>query len=182
MPLDIPAAKFLPTGPSTTTTPPVMYSQQWSPAPSITATAPEFRTAKRSPAPPAANRRPDVAPYNAGFPISTPVAYPAPSSDHAAARLRWNRGWRQQRRQIQQARARRLGPFDAPQQFDPADQIVHPAHTERRHDAARLFGDEREVGDDLLGCAAELGAEVGALRGDAGRARIQVALARHRAA
>ena len=35
-----------------TTTPPVMYSQQWSPAPSITAMAPELRTAKRSPATP----------------------------------------------------------------------------------------------------------------------------------
>src|SRR6266436_6130708 len=32
------------------TMPPVMYSQQWSPAPSTTATAPELRTAKRSPA------------------------------------------------------------------------------------------------------------------------------------
>src|SRR5437016_8622612 len=50
MPPDIPAAKLRPVRPSTTTTPPVMYSQQWSPAPSITAMAPELRTAKRSPA------------------------------------------------------------------------------------------------------------------------------------
>src|SRR6059036_3177193 len=88
MPFDIPAAKFLPTGPSTTTTPPVMYSQQWSPAPSITATAPEFRTAKRSPALPAANSRPDVAPYKAVFPISTrriPGAAEWPDHDLAAA-------------------------------------------------------------------------------------------------
>jgi hypothetical protein len=38
--------------PSTTTTPPVMYSQPWSPVPSTTAIAPELRTAKRSPATP----------------------------------------------------------------------------------------------------------------------------------
>jgi hypothetical protein len=38
--------------PRTTTTPPVMYSQPWSPTPSTTATAPELRTAKRSPATP----------------------------------------------------------------------------------------------------------------------------------
>ena len=39
-------------GRCTTTTPPVMYSQPWSPAPSTTAMAPELRTAKRSPATP----------------------------------------------------------------------------------------------------------------------------------
>ncbi len=37
---------------TTTTTPPVMYSQPWSPVPSTTATAPGLRTAKRSPATP----------------------------------------------------------------------------------------------------------------------------------
>ena len=52
MPPDMPAAKLRPVRPSTTTMPPVMYSQQWSPAPSITAMAPELRTAKRSPATP----------------------------------------------------------------------------------------------------------------------------------
>src|ERR1041384_4318692 len=44
-PFDMPAPKFRPTGPSTTTMPPVMYSQQWSPAPSITARAPGPRHA-----------------------------------------------------------------------------------------------------------------------------------------
>ena len=39
MPPDMPAAKLRPVRPSTTTMPPVMYSQQWSPAPSITAIA-----------------------------------------------------------------------------------------------------------------------------------------------
>ena len=52
MPPLMPAPKFRPVGPSTTTTPPVMYSQPWSPTPSTTAEAPLLRTAKRSPARP----------------------------------------------------------------------------------------------------------------------------------
>ena len=37
MPPDMPAAKLRPVGPSTTTRPPVMYSQPWSPTASTTA-------------------------------------------------------------------------------------------------------------------------------------------------
>ncbi len=37
MPPDMPAAKLRPVRPSTTTVPPVMYSQPWSPVPSTTA-------------------------------------------------------------------------------------------------------------------------------------------------
>ena len=37
MPPDMPAAKLRPVRPSTTTRPPVMYSQPWSPTPSTTA-------------------------------------------------------------------------------------------------------------------------------------------------
>ena len=62
MPPLIPAAKLRPVGPITTTRPPVMYSQPWSPTPSTTAVAPELRTAKRSPASPRKNARPAVAP------------------------------------------------------------------------------------------------------------------------
>ena len=40
MPPDMPAAKLRPVWPITTTTPPVMYSQPWSPVPSTTAMAP----------------------------------------------------------------------------------------------------------------------------------------------
>src|SRR5690606_40463352 len=47
-PPDMPAAKLRPVLPITTTMPPVMYSQPWSPTPSTTAMAPELRTAKRS--------------------------------------------------------------------------------------------------------------------------------------
>ena len=39
-------------GPSTTTRPPVMYSQPWSPTASTTASTPLLRTQKRSPAMP----------------------------------------------------------------------------------------------------------------------------------
>ena len=59
---DMPAAKLRPVGPSTTTRPPVMYSQPWSPTPSTTAWTPELRTPKRSPARPRKNALPLVAP------------------------------------------------------------------------------------------------------------------------
>ncbi len=67
----MPAAKLRPVGPSTTTRPPVMYSQPWSPTPSMTALAPELRTAKRSPARPRANSLPSVAPYRTVLPMIT---------------------------------------------------------------------------------------------------------------
>ena len=49
MPPLMPAAKLQPVRPRTTTRPPVMYSQPWSPTPSTTAVAPLLRTQKRSP-------------------------------------------------------------------------------------------------------------------------------------
>ena len=70
MPPLMPAAKLRPTPPSTTTRPPVMYSQPWSPTPSTTARAPLLRTAKRSPATPRKNASPLVAPYSATLPIT----------------------------------------------------------------------------------------------------------------
>ena len=62
MPPLMPAAKLRPVRPSTTTVPPVMYSQPWSPTPSTTATAPLLRTANRSPARPLMKTSPLVAP------------------------------------------------------------------------------------------------------------------------
>ena len=50
MPPLIPAAKLRPVRPRMTATPPVMYSQPWSPTPSTTAMAPLLRTQNRSPA------------------------------------------------------------------------------------------------------------------------------------
>ena len=64
----MPAAKLRPVLPSTTTVPPVMYSQPWSPVPSTTAVAPDSRTAKRSPATPRKNASPLVAPYSTVLP------------------------------------------------------------------------------------------------------------------
>ena len=64
----MPAAKFLPVGPNTTTRPPVIYSQPWSPTPSTTAAAPELRTQNRSPATPLRKALPLVAPYRATLP------------------------------------------------------------------------------------------------------------------
>ena len=65
----MPAAKLRPVEPSTTTTPPVMYSQPWSPTPSTTAWTPELRTAKRSPAIPRKKHSPLTAPYSTVLPI-----------------------------------------------------------------------------------------------------------------
>src|SRR5439155_13373963 len=81
MPPDMPAAKLRPVAPSTATTPPVMYSQPWSPTPSTTAAAPELRTQKRSPACPRKKARPPVAPYSTVLPTTTPCSAgsPAPS-------------------------------------------------------------------------------------------------------
>ena len=72
-------------GPSTTTRPPVMYSQPWSPTPSTTALAPELRTAKRSPARPRKNARPAVAPYSTVLPTITFSSAPEVLA-HALAR------------------------------------------------------------------------------------------------
>ena len=60
--LTAPLRGVLNVGPSTATTPPVMYSQPWSPTPSTTTVAPLLRTAKRSPARPLMNSSPPVAP------------------------------------------------------------------------------------------------------------------------
>ena len=68
MPPLMPAAKLRPALPSTTTVPPVMYSQPWSPTPSTTAVAPELRTAKRSPATPRKIRLAGIAPYSTVLP------------------------------------------------------------------------------------------------------------------
>ncbi len=62
MPPDMPAAKFRPVRPRTTTRPPVMYSQPWSPTASTTARTPLLRTQKRSPATPRTYASPLVAP------------------------------------------------------------------------------------------------------------------------
>ncbi|RNA35426.1 hypothetical protein BpHYR1_037204 [Brachionus plicatilis] len=68
MPPDMPAAKFLPVKPRMTATPPVMYSQPWSPQPSLTATAPLLRTQNLSAAWPRMYKVPLMAPYSTTLP------------------------------------------------------------------------------------------------------------------
>ena len=63
-----------------------------------------------------------------------------------------------------------------------ADHIVERADTERGHDRPRLFGDVKEVVNDVLGRALETLAQLGVLGGDTHRARVQVTLAHHDAA
>ena len=68
------------------------------------------------------------------------------------------------------------------EQVDAADQILEPADAEPRHDLPRLLGDEEEEVDDVLGLALEALAQLGILRRDPDRARVQVAGAHHHAA
>ena len=68
------------------------------------------------------------------------------------------------------------------EQVGAADQLVHAAHAELRHDLARLFGDEEEVVDHVLGLALEFLAQHRILRGHAHRAGIEMAFAHHDAA
>ena len=76
----MPAPKFAPIGPRTTTVPPVMYSQPCGPIPSTTASAPLLRMAKRIPARPTRWSRPAVAPYSTVLPAIASVAAVAPRS------------------------------------------------------------------------------------------------------
>ena len=74
-----------PQPPMTTTTPPVMYSQQWSPVPSTTASAFELRTQKRSPARPFAMFESAV-----GHRFATALVLPSPFP--SASRHFWRPG------------------------------------------------------------------------------------------
>ena len=68
------------------------------------------------------------------------------------------------------------------QQVDAAHGLIDRTKTQARQQLADLFGEVNEERDDLVGRAFELGAQVGALRRDAGWARVQMTLARHVAA
>ena len=63
-----------------------------------------------------------------------------------------------------------------------ADHLADGGGADRRQLAAEVLGDGRREPFDLLGRARELRPQVLALGGDAGRARVEVALARHIAA
>ena len=63
-----------------------------------------------------------------------------------------------------------------------ADDLADRPRTDRGQLATEVLGDRREVADDGVGRAGELGAEVLALGGDAGRTGVEVTLAGHVAA
>ena len=65
------------------------------------------------------------------------------------------------------------------EQVGATDHLVDRADAELRHDLARLFRDEEEEVDDVLGLAGELRAQHRILRGHADRAGVEVALAHH---
>src|SRR5260221_673828 len=156
----MPAPKFAPTGPSTTTVPPVMYSQPWGPTPSTTASAPLFRTANRIPARPTRWRRPSVAPYRTVFPA---IAWPARDGDGGPEVGRRAADRTQDAATLADHLADRTGPDRG--------ELVPQVLRERRHESL-----------DLLRRAGELGAEVVALGGDPRRTGIEVALPGHVAA
>jgi hypothetical protein len=100
----------------------------------------------------------------------------------AACRVRRALGRRQQHREVEQRGARHLGVIHPHQQVVPPDDLVERASAQVRKYLPHFLRHQREVGDDLLGRALELGAQVVALRGDAGGTRVHVALPRHGAA
>ena len=68
------------------------------------------------------------------------------------------------------------------EQVGAADHLVERAHADRRHQLARLLGDEEEVLDDVVGRPLEALAQLRVLGRDADRTRVQVADAHHDAA
>ena len=65
------------------------------------------------------------------------------------------------------------------EQIDPANHLVQRAEAQLGHQLAQFLGDKAEEVDHVLGLAGELRPQLGILRGDAHRARIQVADPHH---
>ena len=68
------------------------------------------------------------------------------------------------------------------EQLDPPDDLFDRPRAQPSQVIAHLLGDQEDVIDDMLGPPLELGAEILALGGDAGRAGVEVALPGHIAA
>ena len=69
-----------------------------------------------------------------------------------------------------------------PEPVRATDHLLEPAETHPGHELPHLFGEEEEIVDDLLGRTLEELAELGVLRGDADRARVQMTDPHHDAA
>ena len=87
----------------------------------------------------------------------------------------------EQRTQVEAVDARFSG-RRRPEQIDAADRLAERSQPEPRQRAADVLGHEGEEGHDLLGGPRELLAQLWTLRGDADRARVDVARAHHQAA
>ena len=92
------------------------------------------------------------------------------------------RGRMQDAREIDPARLPVLDGRVGLEQVHAADEVVEPGDPEPGHDPARLLRDEEEEVHDVLGLALEAPAQLGILRRDPDRARVQVAGAHHHAA
>jgi hypothetical protein len=87
----------------------------------------------------------------------------------------------QQRRQVERV-PRRVSGVALAEQLDVAHGLVERAQAERREQATHLLGDEEQIGLHHLRRPGELGAQLGALRRDPDRARVEVTRAHHQAA
>ena len=94
----------------------------------------------------------------------------------------WFRGRREHRREIDSLCLPVLNRVVGFEQIDSADEFVHRANAERRHDLAAFLGGHEEVIDDVFRLAVELLAEFRVLRRDADRAGVEVTLPHHDAA
>ena len=95
----------------------------------------------------------------------------------------WPRLWLEE--QLRKIEPLRFGVFVKlipVQHFSLADHFVERAVAELSHQRPDIFGDEKEIVDDMLRLANEALAQDWVLRRDADRARVQMALAHHDAA
>ena len=77
---------------------------------------------------------------------------------------------------LRQLLVRRAAPRD---QVAAADEFLEAAIAHARQQLAHFLSHEQKISHHMLGLAFELGAQLRALRGDTGRARVQVTHARH---
>ena len=68
---------------------------------------------------------------------------------------------------------------DLLEQIGASDGSLQARQAEFGEQSLQVFSDVHEEANDVLGLAAELGAQLGLLRGDAGRAGVEMTLARH---
>ena len=118
------------------------------------------------------DRPPRVVDLAARWRLPRRISIPAPGPAPGQGRV----GWCEDKREVE-PRVRNLC-----QQFDAPDYLLEAARAQACQVLADLTRDEEQVIDDVLRPSFEFGAKVFALRGDARRTGVQVALPRHVAA